>query len=55
MTATWKGDAVGLVEAYRAGERTPLEEAQATLDAIEASDLNAFSFLDPDGSNMLGT
>lgn len=49
MSATWKGDAVGLVEAYRSGDRTPLEEAQATLDAIEASDLNAFSFVDADG------
>ncbi len=48
MTAPWSGDAVSLVDAYRAGDRTPLEELDATLAAIEASDLNAFSFLDPE-------
>mgnify|MGYP002146688350 CR=1 FL=1 len=42
----WGGDAVSLVDAFRSGERSPLEELDATLAAIEASDLNAFSFLD---------
>ena len=42
----WAGDAVSLVDAFRSGERSPLEELDATLAAIEASDLNAFSFLD---------
>ncbi len=28
---TWQGDAVGLVEAFRAGERTPLEELEAVV------------------------
>lgn len=45
---TWDGDAVGLVDAYRRGERHPLEELDASLAAIEASDLNAFSFTDAD-------
>lgn len=45
---TWKGDAVGLVEAFRAGERSPLEELDASLAAIEASELNAICFTDPD-------
>ena len=36
----WSGDVVGLVEAFRAGERSPREELEATLAAIEASDLN---------------
>ena len=27
----WTGDVVGLVEAFRAGERSPLEELDATL------------------------
>ena len=46
---TWQGDVVSLVEAFRSGERSPLDEAEATLAAIRASDLNAFSFVDADG------
>ena len=45
--APWNGDACSLVDAFRAGERTPLEELDASLAAIEASGLNAFSYLDP--------
>ncbi len=49
MTDTpWSGDASSLVDAFRAGERSPVEELDATLAAIEASDLNCFSHLDPD-------
>jgi aspartyl-tRNA(Asn)/glutamyl-tRNA(Gln) amidotransferase subunit A len=49
MTDTpWLDDASSLVDAFRAGERSPKEELRATLDAIEASDLNCFSFLDPE-------
>lgn len=44
----WMGDACSLVDAFRAGERSPLEELDATLAAIERSDLNCFSFVDPD-------
>jgi aspartyl-tRNA(Asn)/glutamyl-tRNA(Gln) amidotransferase subunit A len=44
----WQGDACSLVDAYRAGDRSPLEELDATLAAIEASDLNAFAFVDPE-------
>jgi Asp-tRNA(Asn)/Glu-tRNA(Gln) amidotransferase A subunit family amidase len=44
----WQGDACSLVDAFRAGERSPLEELDATLAAIAASDLNCFSHLDPD-------
>ncbi len=43
--APWQGDACSLVEAFRAGERSPTEELSATYAAIEASDLNAFSQL----------
>ena len=42
----WPGDACSLVDAFRARERSPVEEAEATLAAIEASDLNCFSFVD---------
>ncbi len=42
----WQGDACSLVDEFRAGRRSPSEELQATFDAIEASDLNAFCFLD---------
>ncbi|HKA92348.1 MAG TPA: amidase family protein, partial [Acidimicrobiia bacterium] len=49
MTDTpWLGDACSLVDAFRSGERTPLDELEATLAAVEASDLNAFSYLDPE-------
>src|SRR3712207_411209 len=44
----WQGDAVSLGEAFRAGERSPLEELDAVLAAIERSKLNAFSYLDAD-------
>ena len=53
MTATdvpWQGDACSLVEAFRAGERSPAEELEATLDAIAASDLGAFVWLDEEGA-----
>ena len=43
---TWQGDAVGLVEAFRAGDRSPLEELDASFAAIDASDLNAVCFAD---------
>ena len=44
----WQGDACSLVEAFRRGERSPLEELDATYAAIGASELNAFSHLDRD-------
>ena len=44
----WQDDACSLVDAFRSGERSPLEELDATLAAIDASDLNAFSFVDPE-------
>ncbi len=46
--APWAGDACSLVDAFRRGERSPLEELEASLRAIESSALNAFSFVDPD-------
>ena len=46
----WQGDQVSLVDAFRKGERSPAEELEATLRAIEASDLNAFSYLDPEAA-----
>ncbi len=48
--APWFGDACSLVDAFRAGERRPLEELDACLGAIERSDLNAFSYLDADAA-----
>jgi aspartyl-tRNA(Asn)/glutamyl-tRNA(Gln) amidotransferase subunit A len=46
----WLGDACSLVDAFRSGERSPLEELDATLAAIDASQLNAFSHLDPEAA-----
>ncbi len=44
----WLGDACSLIDAFRAGRRSPVEEVAAALAAIEASGLNAFSFVDGD-------
>ena len=45
----WLGDACSLVDAFRSGERSPAEEIEAVLGAIDASDLNAFCFTDAEG------
>ena len=51
MTDTpWQGDVVGLVEAFRTGERSPTEELDATLAAVEASALNAVCHVDADAA-----
>lgn len=42
----WQGDACSLVDAFRNGDRSPVEEVEACLAAIAASELNAFSFVD---------
>jgi aspartyl-tRNA(Asn)/glutamyl-tRNA(Gln) amidotransferase subunit A len=44
VTQTWLGDTCSLVDAFRSGQRSPAEELQATYDAIDASDLNAFCY-----------
>ena len=44
----WSGDACSLVDAYRRGEHSPVDEAAAVLDAIERSQLNAFCYLEPE-------
>ena len=51
----WSGDACSLVEEFRAGRRSPLEEFTATLAAIEASTLNAFAHLDPERATAAAT
>ncbi len=51
--APWLGDACSLVDAFRCGERSPVEELEASLAAIESSDLNAFSHVDPDQARVL--
>mgnify|MGYP003306424415 CR=1 FL=1 len=50
MVGVWKNDAISLVEAFRSGERTPEDETQAVLSAIEKSSLNAFSYIDKEGA-----
>jgi Asp-tRNA(Asn)/Glu-tRNA(Gln) amidotransferase A subunit family amidase len=40
------GDACSLVDSFRNGELTPLEAVEASLKAIESSEINAFSYLD---------
>lgn len=48
MDSPWSGDTCSLVDAFRAGTRSPVEELEATLAAIDASELNAWSHLDPE-------
>lgn len=48
--APWAGDVVSLVEAFRRGERHPLEELEACVAALEASGLNAVCHLDLDAA-----
>jgi len=49
----WDGDACSLIDEFRAGNRHPVEELEATIAAIEASDLNAFSHFDFDRAREL--
>lgn len=44
--APWTGDASSLNDAFRAGERSPSEEMEATVAAAEGTSLNCFSHLD---------
>jgi len=48
---TWQGDAVGLVEAFRVGDRSPLEELEATYSAIDTSNLNAITYVDRESAS----
>jgi aspartyl-tRNA(Asn)/glutamyl-tRNA(Gln) amidotransferase subunit A len=54
-TQTWTGDAVGLVEAFRRGERSPIEELDAVFAAVDASELNAVCFEDRDAARAAAT
>ncbi|HEV3281721.1 MAG TPA: amidase family protein [Acidimicrobiales bacterium] len=46
----WTGDACSLVDAFRAGELSPLEALDASFEAVDQSGLNAFSHLDVDAA-----
>ena len=46
----WKGDAVELVDAFRSGKSSPIEELEKVFVALENSELNTFSFLDYEGA-----
>lgn len=46
----WLGDACSLVDAFRSGDLTPVEEVERVLAAIDASELNTMSFLDADAA-----
>ncbi len=46
----WDDDACSLVDAFRAGSLSPREALDASLDAIERSDLNAFSLVDAEAA-----
>lgn len=48
--APWQGDVISLVEAFRARERHPREEVQATLDAAADDPLNAICHVDAEAA-----
>lgn len=50
MSLPWLDDACSLVAAFRAGDVSPVEVVDATLEAIDGSELNAFSHLDPEAA-----
>jgi aspartyl-tRNA(Asn)/glutamyl-tRNA(Gln) amidotransferase subunit A len=50
MSKPWLGDACSLVDAVRAGDLSPLDALDASLEAIANSKLNAFSFIDAEGA-----
>ena len=50
MTEPWSEDACSLVDAFRDGTLSPVEALDASLDAIEASDLNAVCHLDTEAA-----
>jgi aspartyl-tRNA(Asn)/glutamyl-tRNA(Gln) amidotransferase subunit A len=50
MSDPWLGDASTLVDEFRSGRRSPAEELDATLAALERSELNAFSFVAADAA-----
>jgi aspartyl-tRNA(Asn)/glutamyl-tRNA(Gln) amidotransferase subunit A len=50
--APWRGDSCSLVQAFRDGERSPLEELEATYAAIDASGLNAICYTDRDAARQ---
>jgi aspartyl-tRNA(Asn)/glutamyl-tRNA(Gln) amidotransferase subunit A len=56
MTDTpWLGDACSLVDAYRRGEHSPVDELSATLAAVEGSRLNAVCLVDADAAMAAAT
>jgi len=56
MTDTpWTGDACSLVEAFRRGERSPVEELEATYTAIDASPTNSVCFTDREAALAAAT
>src|SRR6202140_5224091 len=50
MTEPWLEDACSLVDAFRAKTLSPAEALDASLAAIEASDLNAFTLVDTEAA-----
>ena len=56
MTDTpWQGDACSLVDAFRSGERTPVEELDLVLAAVERSALDALCYVDTEGARTAST
>ena len=55
MTEPWLQDACSLVDAFRAKTLSPVEALEASLVAIEASDLNAVCHVDADEGRAQAT
>nr|MDT0663934.1 amidase family protein [Micromonospora sp. DSM 115978] len=50
LSAPWPGDALGLVEQYRSGQRDPVSEVEAVLSAVAASRLGAVCHVDAEAA-----
>ncbi|MCH7789106.1 MAG: amidase [Acidobacteria bacterium] len=50
MDQPWQGDACSLVDEFRVGKHNPLEELEATLAAVDASELNAVCHIDEEAA-----
>ena len=50
MTTPWLTDAISLHDAMRNGELSPVEAVRSTIEAMEASNLNAISHLDAEAA-----
>ena len=52
MSAPWLGDACSLVDAFRAGELSPVEAVDAVIESVGSDPYNAICHVDADGARQ---